>query len=141
MEGRLADAEQLISDTLALGRRSQSWNAVVSQRFALFVLRRAQGRLAEFEDTLKRSAHEYPPLIRFRCSLAHTYGELGRKHDASAVLDELMTHDLGNEHVDAEWLLSLTCSPIRARPSKTKTPRRDSTRCSRPTRVSTPWPR
>ena len=108
MEGRLADAERLISDTLALGRRSQSWNAVVSERFALFVLRRAQGRLAEFEDTIKRSIHEYPPLVRFRCALAHTYGELGRKHDASAVLDELMTHDLGNEHVDAEWLLSMT---------------------------------
>ena len=108
MEGRLADAEQLISDTLALGRRSQSWNAVVSERFALFVLRRAQGRLAEFEDTIKRSVHEYPPLLRFRCALAHAYGELGRERDASAALDELMTHDLGNEHVDAEWLLSMT---------------------------------
>jgi tetratricopeptide (TPR) repeat protein len=108
MEGRLADAEQLISDTIALGRRSQSWNAVVSERFALFVLRRAQGRLAEFEDTIKRSVHEYPPLLRFRCALAHAYGELGRKPDAGAVLDELMTHDLGNEYVDAEWLLSMT---------------------------------
>jgi hypothetical protein len=39
--------------------------------------------------------HEYPSLLRFRCALAHTYGELGRKHDASAVLDELMMHDLG----------------------------------------------
>ncbi|MGN6170481.1 MAG: BTAD domain-containing putative transcriptional regulator [Solirubrobacteraceae bacterium] len=108
MEGRLADAEQQISDTVALGRRSQSWNAVVSQRFALFVLRRAQGRLEEFEDTLRRSVREYPPLLRFRCALAHAYGELGRKDDASAALDELMTHDLANEHVDAEWLLSMT---------------------------------
>ena len=108
MEGRFADVEQLISDTMALGRRSQSWNAVVSERFALFVLRRAQGRLAELEDTIKRSVHEYPPLLRFRCALAHTYGELGRKQDARAVLDELMTHDLGNEYVDAEWLLSMS---------------------------------
>ena len=108
MEGRLADAEQLISDTLALGMLSQSWNAVVSERFALFVLRRAQGRLAEFEDTIMRSVREYPPLLRFSCALAHTYAELGRKHDASAALDELMTHDLANEHVDAEWLLSMT---------------------------------
>ena len=67
-----------------------------------------QGRLAEFEDTIKRSVHEYPPLLRFHCALAHTYGELGHKRDARAVLDELMTHDLGNEHVDAEWLLSMT---------------------------------
>lgn len=108
MEGRLADAEELISDTLALGRPSQSWNAVVSERFARFVLRRAQGRLEEFEDTLRRSVREYPPLLRFRCALAHAYGELGRKEDASAALDELLTHDLANEHVDAEWLLSIT---------------------------------
>jgi len=108
MEGRLAGAEQLISDTLALGRRSQSWNAVVSERFALFVLRRAQGQLAAFEDTIKRSVREYPPLLRFRCALVHVYGELGRKRDVSAALNELMTHDLGNEHVDAEWLLSIT---------------------------------
>jgi DNA-binding SARP family transcriptional activator len=108
MEGRLDEAERLISDTLALGKRAQSWNAVVSERFALFVLRRAQGRLAEFEDTIKRSVREYPPLLRFRCALAHLYGELGRKRDATAALNELMTHDLGNEHVDAEWLLSIT---------------------------------
>jgi len=108
MEGRLTDAELLISDTLALGTRSQSWNAVVSERFALFVLRRATGQLAEFEDTIKRSVHEYPPLLRFRCALAHAYAELARKHDAGAMLDELMTRDLGNEYVDAEWLLSMT---------------------------------
>ena len=108
MEGRLADAAQLISDTLSLGKRAQSWNAVVSERFALFVLRRAQGQLAVFEDTIKRSVREYPPLLRFRCALAHTYGELGRKRDASAALDELMTRDLGNEYLDAEWLLSIT---------------------------------
>jgi tetratricopeptide (TPR) repeat protein len=108
MEGRLPDAEQLISDTVALGTRSQSWNAVVSERLALFVLRRAQGGLAELEDTIKRSVREYPPLLRFRCALAHVYGELGRKRDASAALDELMTDDLGNEYVDAEWLLSIT---------------------------------
>ena len=108
MEGRLADAEQLISETLEQGRRSQSWNAVVSERFAVFVLRRAQGRLAEFEDTIKRSVDEYPPLLRFRCALADAYGELGRKDDAGVVLDDLMTHDLGHEHLDAEWLLSMT---------------------------------
>jgi tetratricopeptide (TPR) repeat protein len=74
----------------------------------LFVLRRAQGRLEGFEDTIKRSVREFPPLVRFRCALAHAYGELGRKQDTSAVLDELMTHDLAHEHVDAEWLLSMT---------------------------------
>ena len=46
MEGQFERAERLISETLALGQRSASWNALVSERLALFVLRRAQGRLA-----------------------------------------------------------------------------------------------
>src|SRR5205085_9560378 len=107
MEGRFEEAEQLIEETLALGQRAQSWNAVVSHRLALFVLRRAQGRLAELEDTISRSVHEYPALMRFRCALAHLYSQLGRERDARATFDDLLSRDLAHEHVDAEWLFSI----------------------------------
>ena len=63
MEGRFDDAEALIEETAALGRFAQSWNAAVSQRVALFVLRREQGRLAELADSVRRSVHEYPALL------------------------------------------------------------------------------
>ena len=69
MEGRLGEAEQLILETLALGQRSESWNALVTQRVALFVLRREQGRLGELQGTIAKSVHEYPALLRFRCAL------------------------------------------------------------------------
>jgi DNA-binding SARP family transcriptional activator len=108
LEGRFDQAEQLIGETLALGERAESWNAAVSHRLALFVLRRAQGRLAEVEETLARSVHEYPALLRFRAALAHLYGELGREQDARAVFDDLLARDLGREHVDAEWLFSMS---------------------------------
>jgi DNA-binding SARP family transcriptional activator len=108
MEGRFEQAEELISETLALGQRAQSWNAVVTQRLTLFVLRRAQGRLAELEDSIRRSVHEYPALLRFRCALAHLYGELGRERDARATFDSLLSRDLAREHLDAEWLFSMT---------------------------------
>jgi tetratricopeptide (TPR) repeat protein len=108
MEGDFARSEQLIDETLALGRRSETWNAVVSQRLALFVLRRAQGRLAELEDTVKRSVHEYPALLRFRCALAHLYGELDREQECRATFTELLSHDLRRHHVDAEWLFSMS---------------------------------
>jgi len=108
MEGRFEQAEQLISETLAIGERAQSWNAVVSQRLGLFVLRREQGRLAELEDTISRSVHEYPSLLRFRCALAHVYGELGRERDTRASLEGLMGLDLANEHLDAEWLFAMS---------------------------------
>ena len=111
MEGRFEEAEQLISETLALGQRAQSWNAVVTERLALFVLRRAQGRLGELEDTIRRSVHEYPALLRFSCALAHLYSELGRDQDARAVFDTLMSRDLGREHRDAEWFFSISVLP------------------------------
>jgi DNA-binding SARP family transcriptional activator len=111
MEGRFEQAEQLISETLALGERSESWNAVVSERLALFVLRRAQGRLAALEDTIGRSVHEYPSLLRFRCALCHLYGELGRERDARAALKSLLARDLAHEHLDAEWLFAMSLLP------------------------------
>jgi tetratricopeptide (TPR) repeat protein len=111
MEGRFEEAERLISETLALGERSESWNAVVSERLALFVLRRAQGRLAALEDTISRSVHEYPSLLRFRCALCHLYGELGRERDARAALTSLLARDLAHEHLDAEWLFGMSMLP------------------------------
>ncbi|MEA2353448.1 MAG: eukaryotic-like serine/threonine-protein kinase [Thermoleophilaceae bacterium] len=107
LEGRLEDAEHLIDETLAEGERAESWNAAVSHRIALFVLRREQGRLAELEGTVARSIHEYPALFRFRTAQVHLYGELGREADARAAFDAVLAHDLANEYVDAEWLFSM----------------------------------
>jgi tetratricopeptide (TPR) repeat protein len=111
MEGQFERAERLISETLALGQRSASWNALVSERLALFVLRRAQGRLAELEDSMRRSTHQYPALLRFRCALAHLYAELRREGDARAVVDSLLSRDLGQEHLDTEWFFSMSLLP------------------------------
>jgi tetratricopeptide (TPR) repeat protein len=107
MEGRFEDAEPLIAETLAVGERAESWNAAVSHRLALFVLRREQGRLAELADVIERSVHEYPSLRRFRCALAHLHAEIGREDDARAVLADLLARDLEHEHLDAEWVLSM----------------------------------
>lgn len=107
MEGDFEQAERLIAETLVIGQQAESWNALVTHRLALFVLRRAQGRLAELEETISRSVHEYPALLRFRCALAHLYSQLGRERDARATFDELLSLDLAQEHVDAEWLFSI----------------------------------
>jgi DNA-binding SARP family transcriptional activator/tetratricopeptide (TPR) repeat protein len=111
MEGRFERAEELISETLSLGQRAESWNAVVSQRLALFVLCREHGRLAELEDTIGRSVHEYPALPRFRCALAHLHGELGHEGEARAAFDDLMSRNLGREHLDEEWLFGMSLLP------------------------------
>jgi DNA-binding SARP family transcriptional activator len=111
MEGRLDEAEQLIADTSAIGERAVTWNAAVSQRIGLFVLRREQGRLAELEDTISRSVYEYPALLRFACALAHLHSELGRPSETRALVDELVARDLAHEHLDVEWLFSLSLLP------------------------------
>ena len=111
MEGRFERAEELIAETLALGERAQSWNAVISHRLGLFVLCREQGRLAELEDALRRSSHENPRLLRFRCALAHLYAELGRDRDAREVFDDLLSRNLGGEHLDEEWLFGMCLLP------------------------------
>jgi DNA-binding SARP family transcriptional activator/tetratricopeptide (TPR) repeat protein len=107
MEGRFDQAEQLIEETLTLGQRAESWNAVVSHRIALFVLRREQGRLAELADTISRSVHEYPALLRFRCAAAHAATELGREQEECALVEALLARDLAHEHRDHEWLFSM----------------------------------
>jgi DNA-binding SARP family transcriptional activator len=108
MEGRFGEAEELISDTLAIGERTERWNARVSHRLALFILRREQGRVAELEDVIRRSVHEYPSLPRFSAALIHLYDELGREPDVRATLDELLSRDLARHYLDAEWLFTMT---------------------------------
>ena len=108
MEGRFEDAERLISETLALGRPAESWNALVSHRMALFVLRRAQGRLAEIEEVMRRSVREFPSLPRFPAALAHIYFELDREPEARAALETMLSRDLEHEYRDAEWLFTIS---------------------------------
>ena len=108
MEGRFEEAEALIAETRALGEQAQSWNATVTERLGLFVLRREQGRLAELEETIERSVDEYPTLLRFRGALAHLYAELGQEEEARRVFDEVMALDLGKAYVDAEWLFTMS---------------------------------
>jgi tetratricopeptide (TPR) repeat protein len=111
MEGRFDDAERLAEETLAVGTAGENWNANVSYRLQMFVLRREQGRLVELEETIGRSVHEYPALLRFRSALAHLYVELGREREARAALDDVMSVDLGREYLDAEWLFSVSMLP------------------------------
>ncbi len=116
MDGRFEDAEELLAATRAIGDQAESWNARVSERIGLFVLRREQGRLSEVEDIMRRSVHEYPTLLRFRCARAHLDAELGRAEETRAQLDELLAPGLEDRYYDAEWMLSMLvlCDPAAA---------------------------
>jgi hypothetical protein len=92
LEGRFEQAEALIDQTRALGERAYSWNADVSYRVQIFLLRRAQGRLAEVEHVIEQAVHRYPALHRFSCVSAHLQAELGHERAAREAFDRAVAH-------------------------------------------------
>ena len=79
LEGNFTSAEPLINEALELGERAQRWNAGMTYRLQLFLLREAQGRLAEVAELYEAppSAFEYRTYRIFDCVLARFYDRLG----------------------------------------------------------------
>ena len=107
LEGRFADAEALIESGLRFGASSEPWDAIACSRVQLFTLRCEDGRLAEIEQTIRRSAQEYPGRPLFRCLLARLLAELGDEHGARSVFDALATDRFAVIPVNNDLLLSL----------------------------------
>ena len=107
-QGRLADAERLTGDALALGRRAVTWNALVSHQMHTFMLRRAQGRLEEVDESLRSAVGEYPTYVVLRCALLGLDCELGHDVLARQALEELVRDDAIAVPEDEDWLLGTT---------------------------------
>lgn len=107
-DGRFGEAEQLLEETLEAGRRAQAWDAEVSHLFALFVLRREQGRLAELEEDLRRAPVTHPGYRSLRCTLLIMLCDLGRLDQARALFDQLAAGEFAAFPKDSEWLSALT---------------------------------
>ena len=106
-EGRFAEAEQLIVQALALGRRAQASDAVLSHRIQLFALHRERGGLESLEEMIARSIDEFPARPLFRCLLASLQAELGRESEARAGLEDLAADDFAALPLRNEWLFSM----------------------------------
>jgi len=104
LAGNLVEAERLIHEALEVGQRAQRWNALVSYRIQLYLLRRYQGRLEELDP----SAFEYPTYPVSYCVLAGLYQELGRESDARELLEALASDEFSSLPFDEEWLLSMS---------------------------------
>ena len=105
LEGRFDEAGELVAHARALGERAQSWNAEVTYRLQLYVLRRAQGRLDEVAELVRRSAAEYPTYPIWRCVLAHVELATGDPEAARATLDDLARDAFAALPFDEEWLV------------------------------------
>jgi len=106
LEGRLAEAEGLISGARGMGESAQN-NAAVSYRIQLYLLRREQGRLEEVEDLIRRSVNEYRTYPIWRCVLAQMAAQLGHVGEARAALEALAAGSFASLPFDEEWLVSM----------------------------------
>jgi DNA-binding SARP family transcriptional activator len=109
LEGDFTAAERLIHEALELGERAQRWNARVAYRLQLFLLRHAQGRLAEVAEIYDAypNAFDYRTYRIFDCIVAKFYAALGRHDDARAKFEGLAENDFAGVPVDEEWLASI----------------------------------
>jgi tetratricopeptide (TPR) repeat protein len=107
LEGRFADAEALVESALRSGGSSVPWDAVIFSRVQRFALRLEDGRLAELESAIRRSAAEFPTRPLFRCLLARLLAELGDEDGARPVFEQLATDGFAVIPVNNDLLLSL----------------------------------
>jgi hypothetical protein len=107
LEGRFADADALVESALRSGASSVPWDAVIFSRVQRFALRLEDGRLAEMEPAIRRSAEEFPTRPMFRCLLARLLTELGDEDGARFVFEQLAAARFAGIPVNNDLLLSL----------------------------------
>jgi len=109
LEGDFTAAEHLIPEALELGERAQRWNARVTYYLQLFMLREAQGRLAELAEIYDAGpgAFEYRTYRIVDCILARFHAGMGRPDAARAKFEELAENDFAGIPVDEEWMASM----------------------------------
>ena len=107
LEGRFTDAERLLEESEELGLGAPRWNAEMSRRLQLYLLRRGQGRLDELADTQESALEPFTfrtyPIVD--CVLARLYDEVGRKDDSARIFSSLAKDDFTQLPFDEEWLV------------------------------------
>lgn len=109
LEGRFADAERLLDETAKHADAAPRWNAEMTRRLQLYILRRGQGRLDELVDTQETALEAFTfrtyPIVD--CVLARLHDELGREADAARIFSTLAKDDFAQIPFDEEWLVSV----------------------------------
>jgi tetratricopeptide (TPR) repeat protein len=107
LDGRLFGTEELVSDARVLGESAQAWNAEVTYRLQLYVLRREQGRGEEMLEILRESVDAYPSYPIFRCALARLWAELAKPAESRSAYESLVEDGCARLPVNEEWLVSM----------------------------------
>jgi DNA-binding SARP family transcriptional activator/tetratricopeptide (TPR) repeat protein len=106
--GRFEGAEETIQQAYELGLRTRGDQARADFELQRFVLRRAQGRLAEIEAALETCPSTFPNRPVFGCVLANLSSELARPDEARRRLAALAADEFGSLPRDGDWFFGLT---------------------------------
>ena len=118
VEGRLADAEALAQQALALGRKVETRAPTLRFAQQIFAIRGWQGRLSEIGPMLESGVAQTAVVPAWRCALADYYCASGRETEARREFDALAVGDFAVLPRDANWLIGIslladTCARLR----------------------------
>jgi tetratricopeptide (TPR) repeat protein len=107
VEGRMAEAESLATQALALGRAVET--RLPRLRFAqqIVAIRGWQARLSEIGPLLENSVAQASVVPAWRCALADYYCVSGRETEARRELAALAVDDFSALPRDANWLIGM----------------------------------
>ena len=107
LDGRTADAEQLLGQGYAELQKLNPENAEAGLGIQLIGIRRAQGRLMELEAGIRQSAEQFPAIPGYRAALCVMYAEAGRLEDARAAFGTLADDDFAGIPFDRNWPITM----------------------------------
>lgn len=116
-QGRFDEAPALIARAYEIGSPTLAWNATAARTLQRFIYCRERGGLDHYLREIRHREDVFPSPLVHRSVLAHALVYLDRAEEAAPLVDELMTHDLSDWHVDEQWFVSLsllaeTCAMI-----------------------------
>jgi DNA-binding CsgD family transcriptional regulator len=107
LAGRFAEAEELVAQGLAVGRRAGDQAVGNYYTGLVTTLRFMQGRLSESVEPLQDAATRFPAMVAFRTGLAAALAEAGHTNQARAEVERLAAGDLAGLPRDPAWSFSL----------------------------------
>jgi DNA-binding winged helix-turn-helix (wHTH) protein/tetratricopeptide (TPR) repeat protein len=107
LDGRLADAEERILESLRLAERAQSPNMDLQALVQLVYLRVEQGKAHEIEAIARGQMQRFPDTAAWRSALASLLAAAGRFDEARRELARIAREDFTDIPRDRGWLPTL----------------------------------
>ena len=107
LAGRFAQAEELMEQGLAAGRRAGDQAVPNYYTGVIATLRFMQGRFGELTGMLRDAATRFPAMVVFRTAMAAALAETGHADQARVEVERLVAGDLAAVPRDPAWSFSL----------------------------------